>query len=65
MTPGTPLATAIRVFGAVITTLVLLLVISAAASRMTSVADIKAWSPQAAGGTGPMGLAGTASIVGA
>jgi hypothetical protein len=65
MTPGTPLGTAIRVFGAVITTLVLLLVISAAVSRVASVADFNAWSPQAAGGTRAIGQAGTASTMAA
>ena len=63
MTSGTPLGAAIRVFGAVITTLVLLLVISAAVSGMTSVADFKAWSAQAAGSTRPMSQAGTASTM--
>ena len=65
MTPGTPFGTVIRVFGAVIATLVLLLVISAAVSRMTSTADFKAWSPQADGGTRPIGQGGTASAIGA
>ena len=63
MTSGTPLGAAIRVFGAVITTLVLLLVISAAVDRTTSVADIKGWSPQAAGGTRLVGQAAAASTM--
>jgi hypothetical protein len=63
MAPVTPLGTAIRVFGAVITALVLLLVISVVVSRMTSVADFKAGSPHAAGSTRPIGQAGTASTM--